>query len=80
MKFPHLQNLQCYAVASEISSKSFLSIQDGIISKTRLQTKVFRLITNTNITNQVDTLKYRGKVGAVALFYRYFRGQCSSEI
>jgi len=46
----------------------------------RLQKKAFRLIGDVNITNQIDSLEHRRKVGAVTLFYRYFYGQCSSEI
>ena len=46
----------------------------------RLQKKAFRLIGDTTITNRIDTLDHRRKVGAVTLFYRYFYGRCSSEI
>ena len=46
----------------------------------RLQKKAFRLIGDTNITDRIDTLEHRRIVGAVTLFYRYFYGDCSSEI
>ena len=46
----------------------------------RLQNKAFRLIGDINITNRIDSLDHRRKVGAVTLFYRYFYGQCSSEL
>ena len=46
----------------------------------RLQNKAFRLIGDINITNRIDSLGHRRKVGAVTLFYRYFYGHCSSEL
>lgn len=46
----------------------------------RLQKKAFRLIGDKKITDQIDTLKHRRIVGAVTLFYRYFYGECSSEL
>ena len=46
----------------------------------RLQRKAFRLIGDESITNLIDSLEHRRKVGALTLFYRYFHGRCSSEL
>jgi hypothetical protein len=46
----------------------------------RLQKKAFRLIDDMNVTNRIDTLEHRRIVGAVTLFYRYYYGECSSEL
>ena len=46
----------------------------------RLQNRAFRLIGDISITNRIESLEHRRKVGAVTLFYRYFYGQCSAEL
>jgi len=46
----------------------------------RLQRRAIRLIGDQSVTNPIDTLEHRRIVGAITLFYRYYYGECSSEI
>ena len=46
----------------------------------RLQRRAIRLIGDSRVTRELDSLEHRRNVGALALYYRYFHGRCSDEI
>ena len=65
----------CMEYASHIwSGSSHVSLLD------KVEKKAFRLINLPKLTNSIQPLYQRRDVGTLSLFYRYYNGQCSSEI
>ena len=46
----------------------------------RVESKAVRLINSPTLTNSLPSLKCRRDVASLALFYRYYFGQCSREL
>ena len=46
----------------------------------RVESKGFRVINYTPLTDYLQSLFYRRFVASVALFYRYFHANCSSDL
>lgn len=45
-----------------------------------IQRRAFRIIHDESIINSYQTLEHRRSVAVLSLFYRYFHGDCSTEI
>ena len=50
----------------------------GLLDK--IQNRAIRLIDNTNITDNIPSLKLRRDIASLSLFYRYYHHQSSDEI
>ena len=46
----------------------------------KVQSKAIRLISNSNLTNCLQSLSHRRLGADLSIFYRYFHGHCSQEI
>ena len=46
----------------------------------RVESKAFRLINSSPLTDCLDSLSYRCNVSSLSIFYRYFHAECSSEL
>ena len=46
----------------------------------RVESKAFRLINSSPLTDWLQSLNHRRNVASLALFYRYFHAHCSSEL
>ena len=46
----------------------------------RVESKAFRLINSSPLTDCLQSLNHRRNVASLALFYRYFHAHCSSEL
>ena len=56
------------------ASSSTLSVLD------KIQEKAVRLIGDSSLTSNLQSLSHRRSVACLSLFYRYFHGMCSSEL
>merc|ERR1712035_64189 len=45
-----------------------------------VKSKAFRLINSPPLTDCLQSLKIRHSVASLSIFYRYFHGNCSSEL
>merc|ERR1711980_19460 len=46
----------------------------------RAESKTFRLINSPSLTDCLQSLKIHRSVASLSIFYRYFHGNCSSEL
>ena len=46
----------------------------------RVESKTFRLINSSPLTDCIQSLSHRRNVASLALFYRYFHANCSSDL